>query len=181
MKKLFFSLAVFSILFVVGCQENFITDPVSIEATNKVQNQEEISSRGTIPLEGILVRHGRFNSYYSIEGSIKYTHESTSFIPEPPSPRYNVHLNLSVEAVLTEHDLPGRNTWRISSESEDFFYVSEEGIYILEKFFPVLDRNDGVVLVCRFLITTDGIGLNAKWLSSSFDGGDVDLGSLETL
>jgi hypothetical protein len=168
MKKFFFSLVVFSVLFIVGCQENSITDPVSIETTNKAQNQEGITSGGTIPLEGILVQHGGFNTYYSIEGTINYTHELL-LLNRPPAPQYNVQLNLTVEAVLTNPDLPGRNTWTISSESEDVFYVSEDGIYILEKSFPVLDRNDGLVLVCRFLVTTDGVGLNAKWLSSSND------------
>ena len=169
MKKLLFSPVVFSVLLIIGCQENSITDPVSIETTNKSQNQEGSISRGTIPLEGILVHHGGFNSYYSIEGSIEYTHELILFDPKPPSPQYNVYLNLSVDAILTNPDLPGRNSWTISSESEDVFYVSEDGIYILEKSFPVLDRNDGLALVCRFLVTTDGVGLNAKWLSSSND------------
>ncbi len=169
MKKLLFSLIVFSVLFVIGCQENSITEPISTESINKSQNQEGISSGGTIPLDGILVHHGGFNSYYSIEGNINYSHELVLFDPKPPSPQYNVHLNLSVDAILTDPDLPGRNSWTISSESEDVFYVSEDGIYILEKSFPVLDRNDGLALVCRFLVTTDGVGLNAKWLSSSND------------
>jgi hypothetical protein len=171
MKKLFFSLVVFSVLFVIGCQENSITDPVSIEATNKVQTQDGITSGGTIPLEGILVHHGGFSSYYSIEGNIEYTHELVLLDPIPPAVQSYVRLHLSVNAVLTDPDLPGRNSWTISSESEDVFYVSEDGIYILEKSFPVLDRIDGLVLVCRFLVTTDGVGLNAKWLSSAGDLG----------
>ncbi len=169
MKKLFLSFVLFSVLFVIGCQENSITNPVSTESINKSHIQEGIISRGTIPLEGILVHHGGFNSYYSIEGSIKYTHELILFVPEPPSPRYNVHLNLSVEAVLTNPDLPGRNTWPISSESEDVFYVLEKGIYILQKTFPIKGRKDGLVLVCRFLVTTDGVGLSARWLGFNDD------------
>jgi len=57
-----------------------------------------------------------------------------------------------------------RNTLSIASQSEDVFYVSEEGIYIQEKSFIVLGSNDGLALVCRFLVTTEGVSLNSKWL-----------------
>ena len=44
-------------------------------------------------------------------------------------------------------------------------YVSEEGIYLLEKYFDVQGREDGLILVCKFLVTTDGVGLNEMWLA----------------
>ena len=160
MKKLLISLVVFSVLFVIGCQENSITDPVSTGSVQKVQTTGETFTSGVIPLEGLLLVPGGFQTYYSIEGQINYTHEL--LLIEPIPPQYYIDLNLSVRAGLTDEE---HNAFRISSRSEDIVYVSEEGIYLLEKSFPVLGRNDGMVLVCRFFVTTDGVGLNAMWLA----------------
>lgn len=164
MKKLFSTIAVFSVLLLIGCQENSITDPVSTESINKNQTTSETFTSGSIPLEGILLVPGGFQTYYSIRGQINYTHELVLLDPAPPAPQYYIDLNLSVRAVLTDE---GHNTFTISSTSQNNIYVSDDGISMLEKSFPVLGRTDGMVLVCRFLVTTDGIALNAKWLAFS--------------
>jgi hypothetical protein len=166
MKKLLISLVVFSVLFIIGCQENSITDPVSTESINKNQTTGETAMR-SIPLEGILVVPGGFQTYYDIQGQINYTDELVQRDPMPPVQQDYINLHLYVNAVLTNTFESGRNTFTISSESQDVIYVSEDGIYMLEKSFPILGRTDGLVLVCRFLVTTDGVGLNAKWLSFS--------------
>jgi hypothetical protein len=166
MKKLLISLVVFSVLFIIGCQENSITDPVSTESVNKNQTTVDNITSGVIQLEGLLIIPGGFQSYYDIHGQINYTHQLVFLDPMPPASQYYIDLNLSASATLTDE---GHNTFRISSTSEDNIYVSEDGIYILEKSFIVQGRNDGLVLVCRFLVTTDGVGLNAKWLSISKD------------
>jgi len=173
MKKLLFALVFSSVLLLIGCQESSITDPVSTELTNKVQDPEGNITRGTIPLEGLLAVPGGFNSYYAIEGEINYVHELIILDPIPPAPQYYVELSLNVRAVLTDVFSAGHNTFTIASSSNDIFYVSEEGIYILEKSYPLLGNNDGLVLVCRFLVTTDGVGLNAKWLAFA-DGSDMN-------
>lgn len=168
MKKLLYSLVVFSVLFIIGCQENLITDPVSTESIKKDQTTVDPFTSGVIPLEGILVVPGGFQSYYDIQGQINYTHELFLLDPAPPAPQYYIDLDLSVRANLTDE---GNNTFRISSTSEDNIYVSDDGISLLEKFFPVLGRTDGMVLVCRFLVTTDGIGLHSMWLAFNDDQG----------
>ena len=166
MKNLFVCFAAVAVLFVMGCQENSIIDPVLTESINKNQTTSPKIIRGSIPLEGILVVHGGFQTYYDIEGQINYTHELFPLDPAPPAPQYYINLNLSVRATLTDE---GHNAFRISSQSEDIIYDSGDRTYILQKSFPVLGRNDGLVLVCRFIVTTDGIGLNAKWLAFKDD------------
>ena len=166
MKNLLLTLVTFSVLLLIGCQENSITDPNQGAELQKTDDPS--ATTGTIPLEGLLMIPGGFQTYFSIEGQINYTHELVLLDPAPPAPQYYIDLNLTVRAVLTDE---GYNTFTISSASEDNIYVSEDGIYILEKSFPVLDRNDGLTLVCRFLVTTDGIGLNAKWLAFNDDQG----------
>ena len=86
MKQLLFSLVVFSILFVIGCQENSITDPVSAESIKKDQTTVDPFTSGVIPLEGVLVVPGGFQSYYDIQGQINYTHE---LVLLSPGPRYH--------------------------------------------------------------------------------------------
>ena len=162
MKKLLISLVVFSVLLIIGCQENSITDPISPKSVSKNENPNANVIKGSIPLEGIL--GSGFNSYLTINGSIDYVHEKV-FVNVSPTQRYSISLKLSVNAVLTDPNLHANNTWTISDKSKDIFYVSEDGIYLLEKSFPVLGRADGMVLVCRFLVTTDGVRLDAKWLS----------------
>ena len=168
MKNLFVCFAAVAVLFVMGCQENSIIDPVLTESINKNQTTSPKIIRGSIPLEGILVVHGGFQTYYDIEGQINYTHELFPLDPAPPAPQYYINLNLSVRATLTDE---GHNAFRISSRSEDIVYDSGDGTSILQKSFPVLGRNDGMVLICRFLVTTDGIELTAKWLAFNDDHG----------
>lgn len=164
MKNLFLTIAVFSVLFLIGCQENSITDPISTESVNKDQISAGTLTSGTVSLEGLLVVPGKGQTYYSIQGVINYTHELVLLDPIPPAAQSYVDLNLSAKANLNDVSTTERNTLSISSESEEFIYVSEEGIFILEKSFPVHGSNDGLALVCRFLVTTDGVGLIDKWL-----------------
>ena len=172
MKKLFLSFVVFSVLLLIGCQENSITDPVSSQTVNKDQNTEII--RGSIPLSGLLANPGGgFNSFLEVDGQINYTHEKV-YVNVPPLPRYDISLKLDVNATLTDPQSPKQNYWTISSKSEDVFHVSEEGMYILEKSFSVDGRRDGMVLVCRFIVTTDGVTLNDKWLAFDDGGGALN-------
>ncbi len=164
MKNLFLTIAVFSVLFLIGCQENSITDPISTESVNKDQISAGTLTSGTVSLEGLLVVPGKGQTYYSIQGVINYTHELVLLDPIPPAAQSYVDLNLSAKANLNDVSTTERNTLSISSESEEFIYVSEEGIFILEKSFPVRGSNDGLALVCRFLVTTDGVDLIDKWL-----------------
>lgn len=166
MKKLLSSLIVFPVLFVIGCQENSITDPVSTGSINKNQTPGWTVTSGVIPLEGLLMIPGGFQSYYTIKGQINYTHELVLLDPMPPAPQYYVDLNLSVRANLTDES---HNTFRISSTSEDNIYVLENGRYFLVKSFPVIGRNDGLTLVCSFIVTTGGIGLYSTRLALGDD------------
>ena len=172
MKKLIFSTTIFLILFTVGCQENSITDPVQQELQKtdpsilSILNQTtgENFTSGVIPLEGLLVLRSGFQTYYEIQGQINYTHELILLDPMPPSPQYYIDLNLSVIANLTD----GNNRLNISSESNDNIYLSKEGTYILQKVFEVVGNNNQLSLICKFLVTTNGIGLSEMFLVEGY-------------
>ena len=172
MKKLFLTLVTFSLLFVIGCQENSITDPITVEPTNKVQ-QTDPSNQGTITLERMLTDpYPVMNSYFIINGAIEYEHTLVYLDPIPPNPQYVVSLNLSVTADLTyfctvcEPQTSDVSVGTISNESNDEISISiwEDEIFSLEKSFPIQGREDGMVLVCNFLVTTNSVELNEMWL-----------------
>jgi hypothetical protein len=167
MKKLLSSFAISSVLLLIGCQENSITDPIQDSGLQKYDNP--LVHQGKIELEGILVVPGAFQTYYSIEGQINYTHELVLLDPIPPAPQQYVSLRLNVNADLRDPSSPADPIWTITSNTEDIIYVSEEGIYLLYKTFSVLGREDGLALVCRFLVSTDGIGLSEMLLVTPED------------
>ena len=169
MKKFFLSLVVFSALYIIGCAENSITDPNAI-LSKDVKPAGTINS-GSIPLKGMLVVPGFFTNYYTISGQLFYTHELARIETVPP--RNNVRLRLAVKAELFDGNSQKNLAWTISGETEDNFYVSEDGIYVFEKSFTVNGRKDGLRLVCRFLATTDGVGLNSMWLTTNSTEDDV--------
>ena len=109
------------------------------------------------------------NVYYSIYGSIDYVHEFFFVDPIPPAPQYYIELEMTIDASFTTPDFPSEINLTVSGESLDIFYVSEEGIYMLEKTIPVEGANNGLSLVCRFLVTTNGVGLNEMWLTINND------------
>ena len=161
MKKMFLTIVVLSILFAVGCQENSITEPVSVETTNKVQPTNDKIHKDIIRLEGLLVDPSEpFNSYLSISGQIQYEHS----VVGGPSPMAEVLVSFLIEANLQDTDPFTDPIMSISSQTEDQIYVSEFG-YTLKKSFPIQDRIDGMVLVCQFLVTAETVSLSSMLLA----------------
>jgi len=50
--------------------------------------------------------------------------------------------------------------WRAEGRSDDIVYVSEDGILLLEKCYSITNRSD-VVLLVKYLVTTNGIGISS--------------------
>lgn len=174
MKNLLLTFAAFLVLLLIGCQENSITDP--IQDTGLQKNDDPSVTTGTILLDGTLQDpHPIMNSYYVITGEIQYQHRIQYLDPIPPSPQYTVLVNLSASADLNylctvcSPPSDSASVGTISIKTSDNIYVSEEGIYLLEKTFPIQGGNHGMVLVCRFMVTTDGVGLNEMQLKLNDD------------
>jgi hypothetical protein len=54
--------------------------------------------------------------------------------------------------------------WRIQGRSNDIVYVSEDGILLIEKCYTITNRSD-VVLLVKYLVTTNGIGISSVILA----------------
>lgn len=172
MKTLFVTLITFFVLFAMGCQESSFTDPLSTEPENKVQSTDTYNN-GHIKIEGMLNDpYPIGNSHYIINGQIEYEYNNLPPMEkkEPPMTNY-ISLNLSINADLkyfyslsnpsAEDELAGF----LTEASQEYVSLTGHFITILEKSFIVQGREDGMVLKCRFFVTTGGMELNAMWLA----------------
>jgi hypothetical protein len=170
MKKFFITLITLVVLFVIGCQENSVTDPIPNEAANKNQNFNTYHY-GIIHLQQVLNDpYPIGNSYYIITGQIEYKHRLVFLNPIQSTTGSNVSLHLSIDAGLqyfcsvcsspSVEALAGF----ISSESEENLLITGSFL-LLQKSFVIQGPEDGMVLTCRFLVTTSGMELSAMWLA----------------
>ena len=162
MKKIFLALVISSVLFLMGCEKSSINDPNSANTVTKNELSNGTIIRGSLPLDRMLVIYGLGNDYYQIKGTINYTHELIKQNPVQSAERFDVKLDISINAQLSDiySSDPKNKSWTISSDSEDLVYVSQEGIYVLYRSYPVIGRKDNLQLVCTFIVTTDGVGLD---------------------
>ncbi len=169
MKKLLFSLVVFSVLLIVGCQENSITDPNPTQVSTIKNSGSTIS--GTIQLQGSLDNpYPVFNSYLTIDGTVDYQLTVNYLDPIPPNPQEIISVQLNVNAELTNictvcmPPVSESFAGAISSVTSDNIYTSNDGVQTITKTFPVLKRDDSMVLRCTFLVNTNEVTLEAMWL-----------------
>ena len=154
MKRLILSTIVLSVLFFVGCQENPITDPVgTLEKTGNPDGKEIIQMNFMIddPVAGSV----------EIVGEVYYTHEVGN--SDQLSDLFLVSVTLDLNAELNDMLGMMHLEWKSSGKSEDSMYISEEGIYILQKAYSITNRDD-VVLIVQYLVTTEGVGIPNCWL-----------------
>lgn len=173
MKNLIISLAAASVLFVIGCQENSITDPIANQPVEKPQvGIPDTYIHGTIPIETVLSDpYLVMNSFYRIIGQMEYDLRVFQTDPMPPVPQRYLSLHLETNAELQyfctfypfneEDNLDGF----ISDVSEDYIPLGGNFVSLLEKTFTIQGREDGMVLKVRFNVTNDRIEINAMWLA----------------
>lgn len=163
MKKIFLSVVISSVLLLIGCKENSMTNPVSSYGTNTVNKTDTNIKTGSITLDRILELPGLGNTYYQINGIIKYGEELFPQYLDPKTSNSDIKLDISIDAKLINPELPGQenSVMSILEESVNQIYVSEEGIYLLKETYPVQGTTDRLELVCTYIVTTNGVGLNS--------------------
>ena len=173
MKNLFVYLVVATVLFVLGCQENSIIDPVAngpIEKVRPVTPNTYIHD--FIRLDGALNDpYPIGNSFYIISGQIEYEQRTVYVDPMLPTSQRHASLNLTTDADFkyfctvcppsAEDDLEGF----ISDVSEELVPIGGNYVSLLEKTYVIQGRNDGMVLKVRFLVSSGGVELSAMWLA----------------
>jgi len=175
MKKLIFSFVIFSILFIIGCQENSITDPVQEDL---LKNDDPLVHQGTMKLEGDLADpRAIFNDNFkhlTIFGDVKFEHRFEYLQDNSTTPQKKVYLNLSMNAEIQDRNSTIDIIWSLSGESKDIIDFFDGKTYnntlddlnktapqkILYKYYSVHGSDVGMRLVCRFIITTNGVSLS---------------------
>lgn len=155
MKKLLLTIVIFSVLLIIGCQENSITEPVvKLEKAGNTITQDTLQLNFIIedPLTGSI----------ELRGEVLYTHELFNTNDRFDN-QFLVSVSIEFDSELIDKLGMMHPDWNSKGQSKDSIYVSEEGIYILEKTYGITNRVD-VVLIVQYLVSTEGVGVPNVWL-----------------
>ncbi|RKY92538.1 MAG: hypothetical protein DRQ01_06170 [Ignavibacteriae bacterium] len=152
MRNLFLILVVFSVLFIIGCQENLVTEP-----TQSLSKKENLTAEGTINLYYML--NDPSGGSCRLTGEVNYNHR----IYTDQLGLYEVTLTLNMSSQLCNLGGPIAEPWTIEGWSEDVVIVSEDESVILDKRYEVKNRYD-IVLVVHYLVTKEGVEISNLWL-----------------
>ena len=152
MKQLLFSLVIFSVLLVIGCEENLVNEP----ADALLKQKDNPPPTRTIILNYEL--QDPSYGYSRLSGRVSYVHK---IINRAMNPVGLNEISLHIEMNSELDDLLGmvHLEWQIHGRSDDIVYVSEDGILLIEKTYQITNRSD-VVLFIQYLVTTNGVGIS---------------------
>ena len=150
MKKISLVLVAASLALIIGCQESQVNAPEMVSLT-----KEKMTDSHTIKI-CCPVRDPRYGSC-NLNGSVNYTHEVINRTMNPQG-LWEISLQIRMNSRLCDKLGMPHLEWRIEDKSDETVYVSEEGILLLEKTYSITNRSD-VVLLVRYLVTTNGMGI----------------------
>ncbi len=157
MKTFFVTLAAFSLALFIGCQESMINESDDVllkEKDDRVSsNIIKLNYNLRDPIYGTCCLSGRVTySFQILNRAMNPTGLSEIAI--------NIYMNSEINDMLGMMHLE----WRIEGRSDDIVFVSEDGIVLMEKCYPITNRTDVVMLV-KYLVTTNGIGISSVSLA----------------
>lgn len=178
MKKLFLILVALSVLFVIGCQENAITDPLSTESSG-TQGIINVTADKNLPhdsqdvpdiirFENVLpspyVAVTTIASPFLVTGTIEVDHKVWQLDPIQPNPQYRVTVGLSMDAQMNSTTELEKNRWFINCDTENTIYFTGDEAVTLTKFYTFEGRSDRMQLVVDYEVTLDGVSLKSMKL-----------------
>lgn len=169
MKSTMLVLATTVAAFVIGCQDNSITNPVAANPSPGSQFSKNVMlPLREIPLYGVLREPGGFNAFTEIAGKVVYTSTQIPRDPVPPYPQWAMQVALKVNADLMPLNSNGP-VWSISSSSVNELALDSEAdrSMLLEESFRIDGRSDGVSLHLQLRIDQETIVLTRMWLVAS--------------
>jgi hypothetical protein len=156
-------LAIAVATFIMGCQDDSITNPIATTASESPQLLKPQPEK-TVVLNAILREPGNFfNSFVEVAGHVGYTATVVPLDPIPPNSQYAVRLNLTADVLLRPHNSNGP-VWNISGSSDEWAAIPESGTAFLTKRYRIEGRSDGMFLSMKFRITLTSVELNSMWL-----------------
>jgi hypothetical protein len=155
MKTFLCSFVAVTFFLMLGCEEIQVTEP-----TQSVAKKDNLLCNGTINLCCLL--DDPLGDCSQLLGEVEYVHEIIESETGEDN-QYLVALTLDMSSELCRQSGPNEIYCPIECTTNDTFYVSEEGIYILMKAYIIENRID-VLLMVQYLITTEGVGIPNIWL-----------------
>jgi len=174
MKNLFLFVVTISVLFVMGCQESTITDPLSTDSPG-VQGVTNVTADKNLPpdykdypdvIEFQRVVNLPFspNTYLVVAGTIKVNHNIQNPVTDPLNDEHCVSVNLLIDALMKEMEC-GSNCGFIKENTNNTVYLTKDDRISLVKYYKIKGRNDGMLLACNFEVTLDGVDLQEMWIT----------------
>jgi len=157
MKTFFVTLAAFSLALFMGCQESMLNEPADL----LLKGKDDLVSTNIIKLNYNL-RDPLYGTC-CLSGRVTYSFQILNRAMNPVGLNevaIHIYINSELNDMLGMMHLE----WRVEGRSDDIVYVSEDGIVLLEKCYSITNRND-VVLLVRYLVTTNGIGISGVSLA----------------
>ena len=151
MKNLFVTLVAVLLALIIGCQENFMNEPgysVEKKSDNVKKNVINICCQVQDPFAGGC----------TVNGCVTYVHKIINRAMNPTG-LYEVSLQLQMDSELCSPLGLLHLEWKIKAKSDNKIYVSEDGIALVEKSYKITNRDD-VVLLVRYIVTTDGVRIS---------------------
>jgi len=180
MKKLFICLIIVSVIIVIGCSENSITDPTIKESVTKVNPGSDL--HGIIPIENLLNDpYPVGNSFYKIFGQIEYRITDKNLDQKLAAITRDISINLELNADLQQfctlcQPLAQDELSGYISEITDFTVrINENTVVTLVKRFCVQGCENGMLLNVRLSVSNNKIELITVWLSLSVDNETTEL------
>jgi len=152
MKILFLISVVLFLSLLLGCQEN----PVSQFETSQIF-KDKPPTENSIKL--CCEVKDPYSNVCNLNGTVDYVFK---IIENTMNPRATtlISLRINIYASLCDKLRMIPCAWIIEGKSDEIVQVSEEGILLLEKSYSITNRND-VVLLVKYLVTTNGMGISS--------------------
>ena len=139
----------------LGCEEMQVTEPIQ-----SIEKKDKQLYNGSINLCCVL--DDPLGGCCQLLGEVGYVHQIIESMTGGDN-QYLVSLTLNMSSELCRNCGPNEIYCPIECTTNDAFYVSEEGIYILTKAYIIENRID-VLLMVQYLVTTEGVGIPNLWL-----------------
>ncbi len=157
MKNLIVIIVFFMLALIIGCQGSMLNEPADVlmKTGDNHPTSSVVGTSNTLKLNYNLRDHE--GGTCMLTGRVTYVHQVINRGMDPLSSKV-IALHLNIDASLCDLAGIAHLEWRIRGKSDDLVSVSEEGILLLEKSYSITNRHD-VVLLVKYLVTTDGVGI----------------------
>ncbi|HCY75477.1 MAG: hypothetical protein IH620_02430 [Ignavibacterium sp.] len=150
MKNLFELLAAFTLMLLIGCSESL---PKDSNAINKSIKTSVIKERINL----CCMIHDPYSGDCHLNGTVAYTHQVLENQLDLNNLK-QIKVMLEVNANLCDRLGLNHLNWGLRDVSEDIVFVNDGGKVVIEKKYPIKNRDD-IEIVIEYIITTEGVRL----------------------